>query len=134
MTARSRVEMSGNDLVQHSRGYLSQHWKREIKCGARTRLGPHPNASATTFDHPATDCQAETRAGNLIAVEPLKNLKDLFVIMRIDSNAVVVYCETPFLCLLLNRDVNPGRGIAAIFDRIVNKILEKLLLNTVCSV
>src|SRR5215475_7558715 len=100
---------------------LSRNRQRKEEGRPLTRVAFHPDAAAISFDNAGADGEPQPRPGYSLAMEPFQNAENLGEVLRLDSDSVVGYTETPEQFLPLNADVNTRRGITAVLDRIRNQ-------------
>src|SRR5271157_389842 len=98
--------------------------QRETKRRSLAQLRLHPDAPAAAFHHPPANAQTKPGSGNLAAMQPLKDSKDLLLEPGIDANAVIGHGKAPFLARSPRRNMNFGRVLLAIFDGIGDEILK----------
>src|SRR5437764_240569 len=69
-----------------SRGTFHRGAKSEIERGSLVLLRLHPYLTAVAIDNPLADRQANARAGNVPAVQPLEHAENVLMILRSDSD------------------------------------------------
>jgi hypothetical protein len=91
-------------------------WKRvkllrngEVKRGALAELRLNPDFPAELLDNALRDRQTDSRAWELAAMQPLEDPEDLFVVARIDADAVVANRELDLVDPVDGGNMNPGR-------------------------
>ena len=81
-----------------------------MESGALSQLRIDPNSSPVVLDNPPADREPNTSPGILgSCIESLKGTKDTLGILHIDSNAVVLKVQDPFMVSLVARNANPRR-------------------------
>src|SRR5579884_2418373 len=96
----------------------------ERRAFAGFRFDPNPPAMAL-YD-PLHQRQANAGAGILAAVEALEYSEYLLVIAGVDPHAVILERKLPVVFVLLRRDVDSRRHLAAVLDRIADQVLKHL--------
>src|SRR5436305_8241348 len=98
--------------------------QREVECRAIARLRFHPDAATIPLHHALADRQADTRAGNSLAMQPFEHTENGLVILRLNPHSVILHGKLPFGFTPGRRDMNARRLHAAVFDGIADQILE----------
>lgn len=93
---------------------------------ALAKLGFYPDPSAALVHDALGDREADPRTWELTPVQPFEDSKNLFVIPRIDSDAVVLDGELDGVAGIDGRDMNPGRFQPAERDGVRNQLPKKL--------
>src|ERR1035438_7746241 len=102
------------------------HRNRELESRALSHFRFHPNPSTTAFHYLLTECKPDACAGNFLSVQTLEDAKHQASVFRCDAHAVVTHREHPPFPSSRSGDVNSGRGLAPVLDRIANQVLEKV--------
>src|SRR5258708_552311 len=97
---------------------------REVKRGALAEFRLHPDPSAALLDDAFANRQSDSSAGELAAMQTFEDAKNLLVIPRIDSNAIVANGELNRVPSVDGRNMNVGRLRPAEPDRVHNQLPE----------
>jgi len=78
------------------------------------------------LDNFLADGQSDAGARELVPfVQPLEHAKDLFEILRLDSQSIVLYRKYPLLLAILGGgDVHPRDSGTLILDTVADKVLK----------
>src|SRR5262249_5787631 len=85
------LEASCFAAAQSQAGSVSTIGHRKQERSAASKVGLHPNRSFVTLNHPPAYRQTQARARGTSTVKPSERLEDLFVVFRIDADAVIGY-------------------------------------------
>src|SRR5579859_691977 len=93
------------------------------KSGASAKLGLHPDAAAVAFHDFFSNRQANAGAGILGSrMQPLKDIEDLVVKLRVNADAVVPDGETPYAGHPFGRYMHERRFAAMELESIADEV------------
>src|ERR1035438_6391272 len=99
----------------------------ELEGGTGTGLRLRPDPSAVAFDDLFADGQADAIARVFAAgVQTLEDDKDVFRVLRGNSDSVIAHAEQPVLARLFRLRGNYGRLFPAELEGVSDQILEDL--------
>ena|SRR5687768_2586717 len=79
------------------------------------------------FDDAAAHGEPDARAGIVFpGMQPLKDFKNAVGVLRIDSDAIVLYRESPQVFLALRADLDARRRLAVELDAVADQVLKQL--------
>ena len=94
----------------------------EMKCRALTRLTLHPNPPAMSYNGQAAKRQANTQtAGPAIAVQPRELVKNVILLSRGDTRAVILDPKVNHVAFFAGAGLDPAAGraeLAGIFHKV----------------
>src|ERR1017187_3484268 len=121
------LSLSGNRRAERISG------NREFESRTPSRFRFHPDVSTATFNHLLTKCEPNARAGNFPSVQTLEHDEYPLSVFRINADAIVPHREQPPFGSSHGGDVDPGRCLVPVLDRIANKVLKHLRQHVVLS-
>src|SRR5579872_7413899 len=89
-------------------------------------FGPEPDPAAISAHDLLARRQADAAAGTVFAMQPLKWLEDLFLVLRFDADAVVADFDHPFALALGTTDAHTRRRVAPVLQRVAHQVLKQL--------
>src|ERR1017187_4435546 len=98
----------------------------ELKGSAPASLRFHPDSSTLAFDHFLADRETDAGAGDFAAVQAFEHAEHPVGVLRIDTHSVVAHREQPAFRVSLRGDMDSRCFLAAVLNRIGDKILEDL--------
>src|SRR5258708_38747927 len=97
-----------------------------MKDRTRSRLRLGPDTASQAIHRGFANRQADPGAGVLFAVQALKDPKDIFQVLRFDTDAVVLDGKNPSAVLKPRGDANLERLDGAILDGVADQVLKQL--------
>src|ERR1700733_14507662 len=79
---------------------------RKVERGAAAEFRLHPHSSAALLHNAFADCQTDPGAWEFAPVQPLEDAEDLFVIARIDPDAIILNGELDRVAGVDRRNLN----------------------------
>ena len=96
--------------------------------GSFSKFGFDPDSSAIAINHAFANCEANAGATVfLVAMETFENTKDFLLVLRFDTDTVVLNGKAPRDISIRRGHVNSRRVFPPILKRIGDEILEHLL-------
>src|SRR5207253_11446079 len=87
-------------------------------------LGLHPDAATVALDNALHQRQSDAGTGILTPMQALEDAEDLFVILRVDADAVIGKRKQPRLILFFHGNADARLLAAAILNRIADQVLK----------
>src|SRR6185437_3924329 len=130
-TSRTSTEVSLSCMGPSSslHGFHLASCQGKEKGGTLPGLGLDRDVAAVPFDDLLADGQADAGAGKLFPlVQPLEHAKNLFKVLRINSQSVVFHRKHPFIFSAAgDGDMHLGNAAGAlVLDGISDQVLEQL--------